>query len=83
MGKDEFLDGTLLKIGEFLNTRSDRCASIGNSLQVVGSRNGTSTAVINEFDSTSFNLSDISVFGNTDVRSVDNETKSIVGNVLK
>ncbi|EED86434.1 hypothetical protein THAPSDRAFT_bd1766 [Thalassiosira pseudonana CCMP1335] len=78
--KDEFLHSSLLEVRELLKLGSNIGSSISDSLEVVGSSDGTSTAVINEGNSRSLNLSDDTLLGDTNVRSVDDKTVSIIRN---
>jgi hypothetical protein len=79
--EDELLHSALLEIRELLQFGCDFGTSIGDSLEVFGGSNGRSTATINEGNSRSLDLSDNSIFGNTNVRAVDQEAVSIIGNV--
>mmetsp|Transcript_105541 Transcript_105541/g.295665 ORF Transcript_105541/g.295665 Transcript_105541/m.295665 type:complete len:275 (-) Transcript_105541:160-984(-) len=83
MWEDQFLNSTLLKVSERLNLGGDCCASLGDTLKVIGSRNGTSTAGIDERDSLTLDLADSSVRGNTDVRAIDDEAVSTVRDVSR
>jgi hypothetical protein len=80
-GEDELLHGALLKISELLDTWVNVGGSIGDSLEVVGGSNGRSTAVINEGNTRSLNLSDNSILGNANVRAVDSQAVTVIGNV--
>ena len=81
VGKDQLLDGTLLEVREALNFCGQRGTTIGNTLEVVGRSDGGSTAVVHKFDTTAFNLADGTVLRNTNMRAVDHEAISIIGNV--
>ena len=81
MRKNEFLHGALLKVTKFLNLGSNRGTAVGNALQVVGSGNGTATAVIDEFNTCAFDFANGSIRRNTNVRTIDNETKAIIWNM--
>mmetsp|Transcript_24482 Transcript_24482/g.52755 ORF Transcript_24482/g.52755 Transcript_24482/m.52755 type:complete len:305 (+) Transcript_24482:285-1199(+) len=80
-GEDEFLDSTLLKVRELLNSRVDVSTSVRNALEVVRGGDGGTTAVVHEGDARSLNLSNHTILGDTDVRSVDGEAVSPIRNV--
>ncbi|KAK1739234.1 putative limiting CO2-inducible proteins B/C beta carbonic anhydrase domain-containing protein [Skeletonema marinoi] len=63
MREDEFLNSTL---------------SISNSLEVVGCSNSRSAATIDKSNSRSLYLSDDSILGNTDMRSMNSQTETII-----
>src|SRR5210317_241642 len=79
--KDKLLNSSLLKIRELLQFGCDFGTSIGNSLEVVGCSNGRTTAVINEGNSRPFDLTNHPIPCNTNVRSMNEETETVIGNV--
>mmetsp|Transcript_5544 Transcript_5544/g.10369 ORF Transcript_5544/g.10369 Transcript_5544/m.10369 type:complete len:201 (+) Transcript_5544:380-982(+) len=79
--KNELLHSSLLEIRKLLNFGSNCSAPIGDSLEVVGSSDGRSTAVVYQSDSRSFDLPDLTFLGNSDMWSVNQETESIIRNV--
>mmetsp|Transcript_8864 Transcript_8864/g.18543 ORF Transcript_8864/g.18543 Transcript_8864/m.18543 type:complete len:221 (-) Transcript_8864:181-843(-) len=81
VGKNQFLDGSLLEVGETLNISVDGGTAGCDPLEIIGGCDGGSAAVVNEFNSRTLDFSNHSALRNTNVRTMHKETETIVRNV--
>mmetsp|Transcript_25573 Transcript_25573/g.73945 ORF Transcript_25573/g.73945 Transcript_25573/m.73945 type:complete len:240 (+) Transcript_25573:1794-2513(+) len=73
----------LLEVRKGLDRHGDWGPSAGNATNVVGGGNGRATAIIDQGNSRPLNLTNGTILGNTNVRTVNKEAASVIGNVSR